>query len=196
MRAFARGHLAQWGVVALATLTVMVLIGACSGSSPRSKAATPATRVSPPEDLVLTANDFHSLQSMTKIRGFFVDNRLGHLAETVRVANSTTGGNYPVGTIIQLVPQEAMVKRRPGFSPASRDWEFFTLKVNAQGTQIARRGGAEVINQFGGSCTGCHSAAEPRFDMVCEHTHGCAPLPISDAIIAAIQQADPRPAVP
>jgi hypothetical protein len=59
-------------------------------------------------------------------------------------------------------------------------------------TQVNRRGGAEVINRFGGSCASCHAAAETRFDMVCEHDHGCAPLPISDTVIAVIQRADPR----
>jgi hypothetical protein len=29
--------------------------------------------------------------------------------------------------------------------------------------------------------------------MVCEHNHGCAPLPVGDDVIAAIQRADPRP---
>src|SRR5205085_4752964 len=126
------------------------------------------------EDLAMTAADFRNLHTMTKVRGFFVDNRLGHLPEALRIASSPTGGTYPVGTILQLVPQEAMVKRRPGFSPATHDWEFFSLQTTAGGTEVVRRGGAEVVNQFGGSCAGCHSAADTRFDMVCEHDHGCA----------------------
>jgi hypothetical protein len=102
---------------------------------------------------------------------------------------------YPVGTIIQLVPQEAMVKRAPGFDPASNDWEFFALEVSPTGTTIVTRGGAEVINRFGGtSCADCHRKAQPQFDFVCEQTNGCDPLPISNEIIAAVQRADPRPA--
>jgi hypothetical protein len=51
-----------------------------------------------------------------------------------------------------------------------------------------------VVNRFSGtSCAGCHSAAEPQFDFVCENDHGCAPLPVGDDVITAIQKADPRP---
>ena len=45
-------------------------------------------------------------------------------------ANNPDGGVYPVGTVIQLVPQEAMVKRAAGFDPATNDWEFFSLDVS------------------------------------------------------------------
>jgi hypothetical protein len=86
------------------------------------------------------------------------------------------------------------VKRAPGFDPASNDWEFFNLEVSAQGTTIRARGGAEVINRFGGtSCADCHNKAEPKWDFVCEQDHGCDPLPIGDDVIAAVQRADPRP---
>jgi hypothetical protein len=98
-----------------------------------------------------------------------------------------------VGTILQLVPQEAMVKRATGFSPSTNDWEFFSLDVSSTGTKILSRGGAQVVNRFGGSCASCHSAAQSKFDFVCGHDHGCAPLPIGPAVFAALQKADPRP---
>lgn len=192
-RASTRVRLALWAAVVTVAVVTAAMMTACS-ATPRHQAQTRTTRAA--EDLVMAADDFRPLQSMTTVRGFFVDNRIGHLADVLRVANSPNGGTYPVGTIIQLVPQEAMVKRRPGFNPATHDWEFFSLKVSASGTEILRRGGADVVNQFGGSCAGCHSAADARFDMVCEHDHGCAPLPISDAVIAAVQRADPRPPRP
>jgi hypothetical protein len=129
---------------------------------------------------------------MTKVRGFFIDNRLGHLDEALAVANSPKGGRYPVGTIIQLLPQEAMVKRRKGFDAATNDWEFFSLGVSSQGTVIKARG-KDVVNRFGTNCAGCHAAADPKFDFVCEETHGCAPLPIGPEIFRLLQQADPRP---
>jgi hypothetical protein len=50
-----------------------------------------------------------------------------------------------------------------------------------------------VLNRFGGSCASCHGAANSAFDFVCGTDHGCAPLPIGDAVFAALQQADPRP---
>jgi hypothetical protein len=141
----------------------------------------------------MQAADFTNVNDMTPVRGYFIDNRLGHLDEALAVAEDPAGGTYPVGTIIQLVPTEAMVKRAEGFSPATGDWEFFSLAVSPQGTEILARGGPDVVNQFGGSCADCHLQAEPQFDLVCEDTHGCDPLPIGDDVITAIQASDPRP---
>ena len=139
------------------------------------------------------AGDFRNLHTMTKVRNFYVDNRLGHLDQALAVANSPNGGTYPVGTIIQLVPQEAMVKRQKGFSPTTRDWEFFFLSVTPMGTTIEKRGTADVVNRFGGNCASCHQGAAARFDGVCEENHGCAPLPIGPDVFHAIQESDPRP---
>lgn len=141
----------------------------------------------------MQAEDFVNIQAMTPVGNHFIANRLGHLDEALEVAQSATGGRYPVGTIIQLVPQEAMVKRQAGWSPATNDWEFFFLDVSADGTKIATRGADEVVNRFGGNCSSCHTLAEPEWDLVCEKDHGCAPLPIGDDVILAVQQADPRP---
>jgi hypothetical protein len=158
--------------------------------------ADAATTTTAPEDFEMQPGDFVNIHDMTPVRGFFVDNMLGHLDEAVEIANDTEGGGaYPVGTVIQLIPQEAMVKRAPGFDPDSNDWEFFALEVTAEGTEIVTRGGAEVINQFGGSCADCHSLARPEFDFVCEKDHGCEPLPIGDDVIQAVQDSDPRPRV-
>lgn len=131
---------------------------------------------------------------MTPVRGFFVANLLGNLRGTLAVAHSTAGGTYPTGSVLQLVPQEAMVKHRAGWNRATDDWEFFSLDVSKAGTKILTRGVQHVVNRFGGNCAACHSAASSKFDFVCEHDHGCAPLPISDAVIRVIQRADPRPA--
>jgi hypothetical protein len=165
--------------------------GACGDDG---EVATPRpTTSAPAEDLEMKATDFRSLSTMTKVRGFFVDNRLGHLEEALRVANSPSGGVYPVGTIIQLVPQEAMVKRRKGWSPKTNDWEFFFLSTSSTGTEIMTRGQAETVNRFGGNCADCHALAEAKWDFVCEQDHGCEPLPIGRDVIQAVQNADPRP---
>jgi hypothetical protein len=161
-----------------------------STSQSESASTTPTTLVV--QDAKLSAADFKNVNTMTRVGDHFVANVRGHLAEALAVAHSAKGGTYPVGTIIQLVPQEAMVKRAPGFSPATRDWEFFSLDTSSQGTKILSRGGAKVLNRFGGSCASCHGAAQSQFDMVCGTTHGCAPLPIGPDVIAAIQKADPR----
>jgi hypothetical protein len=191
-RAVRRGG--PWAAtIGLALLLVLSLAasGVASGRDALHPSAKPA-----PRDISVTAGDFQNLATMTRVRGFFISNRLGHLQQALRVANSTRGGVYPVGTIIQLVPQEAMVKHRRGYNRATRDWEFFSLRTTAEGTTILSRGTNNVVNRFGGNCASCHSAAVPKFDFVCEHNHGCAPLPIGDDIIAAIQRADPRPVGP
>ncbi len=168
------------------------------GSSPAAATSTPttplATTTTAVPDLVMTEGDFKHLADMTKVRGYFVDNLRGQLDEAVAVAGNPAGGMFPVGTIIQLVPQEAMVKRAPGFSPGFGDWEFFELGVSVEGTVIQKRGGREVLNRFGGtSCADCHAKADPQFDFVCEKIHGCDPLPIKDEVFIALQNNDPRP---
>ena len=163
---------------------------ATSGSD-RTSTTTATTR--PPQDFVAQASDFVNLKDMTPVRGFFIANKLGHLKQALAVAHNANGGHYPVGTIIQLFPGEAMVKRAATFSPSTDDWEFFELDTSTKGTTIHKRGGAEIINRFGGSCSACHSAADPKYDFICEKTHGCAPLPVGDAVIKSIQDSDPRP---
>jgi hypothetical protein len=174
---------------AVIAVAVTVALGACSGGESAHRATTPRSR----QDFVAQADDCRNLHTMTPVRGFFLDNRLGHLDEALAVANSPRGGTYPAGTIIQLVPQEAMVKRKKGFSPATRDWEFFFLSVSPAGTTIEKRGTADVVNRFGGNCASCHQGAQARFDGVCEQNHGCAPLPIGPDVFHAIKESDPRP---
>jgi hypothetical protein len=143
--------------------------------------------------ITVTAADFDCILNWQKVRGFRVK-RIGGgaLAESLAVANNANGGNYPPGTVLQLVPTEAMVKREPGFSPATKDWEFFALNAQRSGTTITSRGTTNVINAFGGNCFNCHDKAQPQWDLVCEQSHGCDPLPISSATIQSIQNGDPR----
>ena len=47
---------------------------------------------------------FHCLAQMTPVRGFFVANLLGNLSDTLRVANSPTGGRYPPGSAAMCAP--------------------------------------------------------------------------------------------
>jgi hypothetical protein len=176
-----------------------VLVGlvafGCSSSTQHAQPATTsgATSTTQVTDVHVTAASFKSLKTMTPVRGFFVANLEGNLKGTLAVARSKNGGVYPPGTLLQLVPQEAMVKHRPGWNPKTKDWEFFSLDVSASGTKILTRGIENVVNRFGGNCASCHAAADARFDMVCEHSHGCAPLPVGDDVFRAIQLADPRP---
>ena len=84
------------------------------------------------------------------------------------------------------------MKRDKGFNPVTKDWEFFELDVSKDGTEIRKRGFAEVVNRFGGNCFGCHIQARPQWDLVCEMDHGCAPIPLTRAMSGALQRTDPR----
>ena len=157
---------------------------------PTSTAVDPAGDAAP---LTVDESSFPNLADLTPVRGFFVENLSGDLDATLAVAQSSDGGTYPVGSLVQLVPGEAMVKREAGFSPGTNDWEFFELDVSAEGTEIRARGGVEVVNRFGGSCADCHARAEPQWDLICEQDHGCDPLPLDREAIVALQDGDPRP---
>ena len=143
-------------------------------------------------DLAPTEEDFICLLEWTKVRNYYLTNLQGDLDASLAVANSPDGGIFPPGTLIQLIPTEAMVKRGAGFSPATNDWEFFSLEVSDQGTTILDRGTTDVVNQFNGNCLDCHEKAMPQWDFVCEKDHGCDPLPLTDEIIESVQQGDPR----
>ena len=201
------GGIAQLSAVATSCVVGAALFVACGGSSHPAAASKPpvttpvttaasggatSTTGAVLPDVNPTAADFVNLNSMTRVGDHFVASLNGHLAAALAVAHSATGGTYPVGTVIQLVPTEAMVKRHKGYSPSTGDWEFFSLAVSPQGTQI-EQSGAVVKNFFGGDCASCHRAAEKQFDFVCGKNHGCPPLPLTNALIAFVQGHDPRP---
>lgn len=142
--------------------------------------------------LEVSSSTFTCIRDMTKVRGFYVDNLKGDLEGTLAIANSETGGIYPPGSIVQLVPGEVMIKHEAGFSPATKGWEFFELDVSEEGSDIRKRGFVDVVNRFGGNCFGCHIQAEPQWDMICEDTHGCETIPITKEVIDLIQRTDPR----
>lgn len=187
-------------IITLITLTVIVL-QACGKQDaepqvtipdPVEEDVTNTPDISDSPELTIAADAFKCLREMTAVRHFFVDNLLGELDATVAVAESTDGGNYPPGSVVQLVPTEVMVKHRPGWNAATRDWEFFELDVSADGSSIRNRGFTDVVNKFGGNCFACHIKAEAKFDLICELDHGCDTIPITREVITGIQAADPR----
>ena len=153
---------------------------------------TVAAPAGEPGSLSISEKSFRCMTEMTHIGHFYVDNLVGNLDGTVRVAESTSGGVYPVGSVLQLVPTEVMVKREKGFNAATHDWEFFELDVSPGGSTIRTRGFVEVVNRFGGNCFTCHIRARPQWDLVCDTTHGCDPIPITIAMTGALQRTDPR----
>ena len=114
------------------------------------------------------------------------------LAEAMRIfRDSVPNTEYPVGTILQLVPFEAMVKHPREKFPKTNGWEFFALDISPAGTKIRDRGDSVVNLSQGKTCLSCHQPAA-SFDFVCEKGHGCAPIPFNDQTINALQQADAR----
>ncbi len=173
--------------VAALWLTGLVTQG-CSAEPEAAKEEVAATL--PTENI--TDASFGCISDLTAVDRFFVGNLNGDLDATIAVASAEEGGVYPVGSVVQLVPTEVMVKREAGFNPVTKDWEYFDLDISAEGTKIRVRGADEVKNRFGNSCQDCHVKAAPQFDLICKTDHGCDPIPINDVMIRGLQKTDPR----
>ena len=68
-------------------------------------------------------NSFRCIKEMRQVDNFFVDNLAGNLNGTLAVALAGSG-EYPEGSVVQLIPGEVMVKREKGFSAITNDWSF------------------------------------------------------------------------
>jgi hypothetical protein len=136
-------------------------------------------------------DSFRCITEMTPVRHFFVDNLAGNLAETVKIATAGKG-EYPVGSVVQLIPNEVMVKMPKGTNVATKDWEFIWLDVDKNGQKIGIRGFQDANNRFGMNCFGCHVKAKPEFDLICETTNGCDAIPLTKPMFGALQRTDPR----
>ena len=144
-------------------------------------------------DFTVTASDFKCLFEGTRPAGrnFFVFHKNKRkLRKAVRIAErDKPNKHYPVGTIIQVFPFEAMVKHGRAFNREGGGWEWVQLAVTKDGATIAHQGKADLKNGAG-SCQGCHEAAK-TFDFVCEG-HGAASLGFTDAEIRGLQRLEPR----
>jgi hypothetical protein len=151
--------------------------------------ATPALAA---RDFEATEADFECLLNWDKVNNVRIFNKKPKLLKKAKrvLESGKPNRKYPIGTIMQLIPGEAMVKRRKSFNPNGNGWEFFQLGVSPAGTTIVSRG-ADAINFLDFPCKDCHAAAK-KFDFVCEKTHGCIQLPLTDEGIDAIQRNDPR----
>jgi hypothetical protein len=171
--------------IAAALVTAVVLLAALGGA-PRAGAAPRAK----PED-------FRCLLDGVKVEGknFYVFHRSKRkLARAVKITRTGVipKAGYPVGTILQLFPFEAMVKRNRRFNPEGNGWEFVKLAVHPDGTtEIVQTGRGEVANAAG-SCQGCHARVAPDHDQVCEFVIGAEGLGLTVEQIQRIQNADPR----
>jgi hypothetical protein len=145
------------------------------------------------DDLVITEKSFGCVLDLPKVRNTRIQNPDPQkLKEAIQIfKDSVPDKEYPTGTILQLIPTEAMVKHERAAFPNTNGWEFFALKVSADGTTILDRGDKVLNTSLKKPCLDCHSPAA-KFDFVCEKGHGCAPIPVTDQLIAALQSADQR----
>lgn len=145
------------------------------------------------DDVVVTESSFGCILDLPKVRNTRIQNPDPEkLKEAIRIfRDSVPNQEYPTGTILQLVPFEAMVKHSKEAFPNSNGWEFFFLNVSAEGTKIQDRGDKVVNASLKKPCLSCHEPGA-SYDFVCEKGHGCAPIPLSDKKIAEIQASDPR----
>jgi hypothetical protein len=145
------------------------------------------------QDITVSAQTFGCILDWPKVRNTRMKNSdPERLKEAMRIfRDSVPDKEYPVGTILQLVPFEAMVKHPRENFPKTNGWEFFFLDISKEGTKIKDRGESVVNLSQGITCLSCHKAAA-RFDFVCEKRRGCAPIPFNDQKITELQNADPR----
>lgn len=145
------------------------------------------------QDVGISEQGFGCILDWPKVR----NTRFKHtdsvkLKEAMRIfRDSVPDKEYPIGTILQLIPNEAMVKHPREKFPRTNGWEFFALDVSETGTKIRDRGENVVNLSQGATCLSCHQPAA-RFDFVCEKGHGCAPIPFDDQKIGELQRSDPR----
>ena len=144
------------------------------------------------DDVTVSENSFGCIRNWTKVRNTYIKHADPEkLKEAVRIfKNSVPDKEYPVGTFLQLLPDEAMVKHPRQTFLETNGWEFFHLDLSAQGTKIKTRGD-QTVNFQGVKCFSCHQPAV-KYDFVCEKGHGCAPVPLDDQKIAELQGKDPR----
>ena len=145
------------------------------------------------QELTVTEQTFGCILDWPKVRNTrFKHSDPAQLKEAMRIfRDSVPDKEYPVGTILELVPFEATVTHPREKFPKTNGWEFFFLDVSKEGTKIMDRRDSVVNLSQGVTCLSCHQPAA-RFDFVCEKGHGCAPIPFDDQKIAEIQKSDLR----
>ena len=143
-----------------------------------------------PTVLEVTSATFPCVSDMVAVRGFYLTNLLGATDDAVAIAEAGFEQPLPPGTLIQLIPQEAMIKGLPGSSPETDDWEFFLINPAGGDDAIVERG-FDSISNAAGTCWGCHVGARAR-DGVCEQTGTCADAAVPRSVVDALVASDPR----
>lgn len=117
------------------------------------------------DDIVVSEQTFSCILDWPRIRGTYIKNADPEkLQAAMRIFRDNVSDiEYPVGTILQLIPAEAMVKHPRGTFAKTNDWEFFALDVSAAGTKITDRG-ENVLEVFDmdASAAGSKMNDQPR----------------------------------
>ena len=94
------------------------------------------------QDMTVSEQTFGCILDWPKVRNTrFEHSEPEKLKEAMRILrDSIPDKEYPIGTILQLVPFEAMVKHPREKFPNTNGWEFFALDVSEAGTKIRDRG--------------------------------------------------------
>src|SRR5260370_16309085 len=102
------------------------------------------------DDLAITEKSFGCLLDLPKVRNTRIQNPDPEkLREAIRIfRDSVPDKEYPTGTILQLIPTEAMLKHDRAAFPNTHGWEFFALKVSPDGTTIQDRGDNVLPTSF------------------------------------------------
>jgi hypothetical protein len=179
------------GVGLAVAVLAPVMVGACVIAE---RQEWPDTYAGAGDDAFLVDDDFACLadERWAVVEGRRIWNVFGGMRQeqAVERAARRTPGEFPVGTVVQLFPGEAMVKRGQGFAPSTNDWEYLVLDTSTGQTVITARGTDDVGN-VGGSCVSCHGAAT-AFDSVCFTNSSCRPLPAFVDTDVDPATADPR----
>ncbi len=171
-------------------LCLGLLAAAACGSLPEDEPApTPYDGDGP--DAPALSSDFGCVADYRRVGGLYLKNVLGLTEQAVAVAESDGDWHFPVGTIIQGQPNEAMLKRGPGFSPETGDWEYITLDNDGTRTVITARGTTDVQG-VGQTCAACHAPAGDQWDYICQDDHGCEPIPASPVLFETLRSSDAR----
>src|SRR3989475_10482590 len=87
------------------------------------------------QDVTVSEKSFTCIRDGHKIRNTYIKNADPEkLKEAVRIfKNSVPDREFPVGTFLQLLPDEVMVKHPRQKFPDTNGWEFFHLDLSAQG---------------------------------------------------------------
>ena len=137
--------------------------------------------------------DFPNIKTLTLVGNHFVGNLLGHLDAALAVAQFTRRRRLPGGHDHPARSAGSDGQAPGGMERGQPRLGVLLARHVRDGNQDPDPRRDPVLNRFGLDCLSCHAQADAQWDFVCEKDHGCDPIPLTDQLIVALQQGDPRP---